>query len=115
MDFMPFSRVFYYNDSPKTKEINCTVNKPANISIFVNHTWRPVTEEPREISTATSVFNINLHKLNGGCTYTLKFPKSSSLEAICNIGLYTCKAVTDANETISMTQKVHGEYIPDGK
>ena len=114
MDFRPYGRVNYLEDAER-REINCTVNKPSNISIFFNHLWKPVAQEPTELSTRKNVWYIKVNKLNGGCTYTIKFPKSSSLATICSIGMFTCKAVTDANETISKTQRVDGNYAIGGE
>ena len=114
MDFRPY-RLAYYFENSRTREINCTVNKPSNISILFHDLWKPITEEPRELTTTTSTFGMTLHRLNGGCTYTIKFPEPSSGMTICNIGRFTCKAVTDTNENITKTQKVDGYYASEGK
>ena len=114
MEFQPYGRVYYYENDLQKKEINCTVNKPANISIFFRHIWKPVTEEPRELKTTRSVFGIALQRLNAGCTYAIKFHNTSSLMSICYIGEYTCRAVADNNETTTMNQKFVGGYRSTG-
>ena len=103
MAFSPSQPVHYYS-SDQIKTIGCTVNKPANISIFFEHILKPYNKKPVELTKDGKVKGITVTRLNGGCTYAIQFEKSS--KSFCQYGQFTCKAVTDANETDSRTVEV---------
>ena len=83
----------------------CTVNKPANVSIFLERKLKPYYEKPLELTKVGNVEGITITKSNGGCTYTIKFEENS--KSLCQYGLFTCKAITDANETSSRTVEMY--------
>ena len=93
-----------YDSSDRIQSLNCTVNKPANISIFFEHKLKPYNKKPVELTKDGKVKGITVTKLNGGCTYAIQFKEYS--KNLCQYGHFTCKAVTDANETDSRTIEV---------
>ena len=103
MAFSPSQPVPYYS-SDQIKTISCTVNKPANISIFFEHILKPYSKKPKELTKDGKVKGITVTKLNGGCTYAIQFEEYT--KSFCQYGHFTCKAVTDANETDSRTVEV---------
>ena len=104
MDFGPYRLASYYYESDHIRDVTCTVNKPANVTVFFNQYMKPFDDTPSDFKTR----GITINKLNGGCTYTIKFPAVSA--SLCHFGVYTCKAVTDTNETISKSQRVEGNF-----
>ena len=103
MEFGPYRLASYYGID-HIRDVTCTVNKPANVTIFFNQNMKPFDDKPSDFKTR----GITINKLNGGCTYTIRFPDHSA--SVCHFGEYTCKAVTDRNETISKRQTVEGNF-----
>ena len=109
MVFAPSQPVPYYS-SDRIRDINCTVNKPANTSIFFEQKLKPYNKKPLELTKDDKVDGITVTKLNGGCTYAIHFDEKS--KSLCHFGHFTCKATTDMNETDSKTIDV---YLSDEK
>ena len=95
--FSPFAK-------PDIADINCTVNKPANISLFFDQRLKPFQEDTVDLIAAGEVNGIQVQRLNNGCTHTLQFVKT--LASACQFGRVTCVAVTDQNETISKSNEI---------
>ena len=109
MVFAPSQPVPYYS-SDRIRDINCTVNKPANISIFFEQKLKRYDKKPLELTKDGKVNGITVTKLNGGCTYQIHFDENS--KSLCQYGHFTCKATTDTNETDSKTVEL---YLTDEK
>jgi len=107
--FAPSQPVPYYS-SDRIRDINCTVNKPANISIFFEQKLKRYDKKPLELTKDGKVNGITVTKLNGGCTYQIHFDENS--KSLCQYGHFTCKATTDTNETDSKTVEL---YLTDEK
>ena len=104
MAFTKTQPVPYYS-SDGAQDLLCTVNKPANVSIFFEPKLKPYNEKPLELTKDGKVQGITVAKSNGGCTYTVQFDVNA--KSLCQYGFFTCKATTDANETSSRTVEVY--------
>ena len=102
--FAPSQPVPYYS-SDRIRNISCTVNKPANVSIFFELKLKPYNEKRLELTKDGKVEGITVTKLNGGCTYTIHFEENS--KNLCQYGHFTCQATTDTNETVSKIAEVY--------
>lgn len=103
MEFGPSFQFFdFYSGTDTVMDINCTVNKPANVSIFLRSDHMPYNDKRKEITAGDRVLGVKVH--GSGCTHTVVFSYSDVSE--CQFGTFTCVAVTDQNETVSKIAEV---------
>lgn len=81
------------------KPINCTVNKPANISIYFYNEGMPPNNMPKNL-LKRNVRGINVMPVQTNCMYSIRIARE--LYSECQFGTFVCKAVTNQNETISL-------------